>query len=86
MDKLIYALCALTALTCAGLLLRAYARTRARLLLWSGLCFAGLTANNLLVFLDRLVFTEVDLALPRLVLGLASVLVLLVGLVMEGEA
>lgn len=86
MDKLIYGLCTMTALACAGLLLRAYARTRARLLLWSGLCFVGLTANNLLVFLDRLVFTEVDLALPRLVLGLASVLVLLVGLVMEGEA
>ena len=86
MDQLIYALCAMTALACAWLLLRAYRRTRARLLLWSGLCFAGLTANNLLLALDRLVFTEVDLVLPRLLLGLASVLVLLVGLVMEGES
>ena len=86
MDQLIYALCAMTALACAWLLLRAYRRTRARLLLWSGLCFAGLTANNLLLALDRLVFTEVDLVLPRLLLGLASVLVLVVGLVMEGES
>lgn len=86
MEKLIYALCTMTAFACAWLLLRAYARSRARLLLWSGLCFVGLTANNLLVFLDRLVFTQADLALPRLALALASVLVLLVGLVMEGDA
>lgn len=85
MDKLIYALCALTALACTGLLLRAYLRTRARLLLWSGLCFAGLTANNGLLVLDRLVFTEVDLVLARLVLGLVSVWVLAVALVMENE-
>lgn len=86
MDTLIYALCAMTALACAWLLLRAYRRTRARLLLWSGLCFAGLTANNLLLALDRLVFTEVDLVLPRLLVGLASVLVLLLALVMESES
>lgn len=86
MDTLIYALCAMTALACAWLLLRAYRRTRARLLLWSGLCFAGLTANNLLLALDRLVFTEVDLVLPRLLVGLASVLVLLLALVMEPES
>ena len=86
MDTLIYALCAMTALACAWLLLRAYSRTRARLLLWSGLCFAGLTANNLLLALDRLVFTEVDLVLPRLLVGLASVLVLLLALVMEPES
>jgi hypothetical protein len=60
-------------------------RTRARLLLWSGLCFAGLTANNGLLVLDRLVFTEVDLVLARLVLGLVSVWVLAVALVMENE-
>jgi len=86
LDTLIYALCAMTALACAWLLLRAYRRTRARLLLWSGLCFAGLTANNLLLALDRLVFTEVDLVLPRLLVGLASVLVLLLALVMESES
>ncbi|RZI99226.1 MAG: hypothetical protein EOP39_24910 [Rubrivivax sp.] len=86
MDKLIYALCALTALACTWLLLRAWSRSRARLLLWSGLCFAGLTANNALLILDRLVFpTEVDLLMARLVLGLVSVWVLAVALVMEGD-
>ncbi|MEO6276993.1 DUF5985 family protein [Roseateles sp.] len=85
MDKLIYTLCALTALACAWLLLRAYARSRARLLLWSGLCFAGLTANNLMLILDRMVFTDIDLLPARLVLGLASVWVLAIALVMENE-
>jgi len=65
--KVTYLLCALTSLTCAWLLLRAYTRSRFRLLLWSGLCFAGLTLNNVLLVLDRLVFTAVDLGLLRLV-------------------
>ena len=37
MERIIYFLCALSALLCAVLLRRAYMRTRFRLLLWSGL-------------------------------------------------
>lgn len=85
MDKAIYALCALTALACAVLLLRSYLRTRYRLLLWSGLCFAGLTANNLMLVLDQVVFTHVDLSLWRFVLALISVLLLVGGLALEGD-
>lgn len=84
MDKLIYSLCAMTAAAAAVLLLRGYLRTRFRLLLWSGLCFAGLTVNNVLLVLDRLVFTAVDLSTWRLAVALASVLLLLYGLIMEG--
>jgi len=83
LEKLIYALCALTALSCTVMLLRAWRRSRARLLLWSGLCFAGLTTNNLLLILDRLVFPDVDLLPARLVLGLLSVWVLAAALVVE---
>ncbi|MGQ3053604.1 MAG: DUF5985 family protein [Roseateles sp.] len=85
MDKLIYTLCAMTALTCTWLLLRAYARSQARLLLWSGLCFAGLTANNVLLILDRVVFPDITLLPARLVLGLVSVWVLAIALIMEKE-
>lgn len=85
MEKLIYALCALTALACACLLLRAWARSRARLLLWSGLCFAGLTANNLLLIVDRLLLPDVDLLRARLLIGLLSVWVLAAALVVEEE-
>ena len=85
MGKLVFLLCALTAFACTWMLLRAWLRTRARLLLWSALCFAGLTANNVLLVLDRLVFTSVDLTTWRLGLGLLAVALLVAGLVLEDE-
>lgn len=85
MSQLIYTLCALTSAAAAWLLLRSYLRTRFRLLLWSGLCFAGLAANNALLLLDKLVFTAADLSTPRLVLALSSVLLLVVGLVLDSR-
>jgi hypothetical protein len=83
-DKFVYALCALTALACAILLLRGYLVARHRLLLWSGLCFVGLTLNNVLLVLDRLVYTAVDLSTWRLSIALVAVLLLVCGLVVEG--
>jgi hypothetical protein len=84
-DKAIYTLCTLTALAVAVLLLRGYLRARYRLLLWSGLCFVGLTLNNVLLVLDKLVFPDVDLSTWRLGMGLVSVLLLVTGLVLESE-
>lgn len=86
MDKLIYALCTLTAALAALLLLRSYLRTRYRLLLWSGGCFVALSINNVLLVLDRVVFPAIDLSSWRLGLALAAVLLLLYGLVMEGQS
>jgi hypothetical protein len=86
MDKIIYALCALTAAATAALLLRAYLRTRFRLLLWSGMCFLGLTASNVLLVLDRVVFPTGDLSTWRLGAGLVAVLLLVGGLILEGDA
>ncbi len=85
MGAIIYGLCALTCLLCAVLLLRAYLRSRARVLFWSGLCFVGLTVSNVLLVLDRIVLPLVDLSTPRLAVALVSVLLLLYGLVMEGD-
>jgi hypothetical protein len=85
-EKIIYGLCALTSAACAWLLLRGYLRTRFRLLLWSGLCFVGQTLNNVLLILDRMVFTQVDLSTLRLSVALAAVLLLLGGLILEGDA
>jgi hypothetical protein len=56
LSTVIYGLCAVTALLCAGLLLSAYGRTRYRLLLWSGLYCVGLTASNMLLVLDKSVW------------------------------
>ena len=75
----------MTALACACLLLRSYARQRFRLLLWSGLCFCGLFVNNVLLLLDRLVFPQHDLTTVRLVCALLALLPLLYGLIWEDE-
>ncbi len=84
MAALIYLLCAATALICTGLLIRAYLRSRYRLLLWSGLCFAGLTLNNLLLILDKMV-VDMDLSLWRVSVALVAMSILLYGLVWDAE-
>lgn len=85
MATAIYSLCSLVAVICTLLLLRGYVSSRYRLLLWSGLCFAGLSANNIFLFLDKIVFTEVDLSLGRNVVALAAMLVLLYGLIWDAH-
>jgi len=85
MGAIIYGLCTATALTCAYLLLSAYRRGRYRLLLWSGLGFAGLTLNNLVLALDKLVFTMVDLTIWRTTIALLSFIIILYGLIWDAE-
>ena len=84
MAALIYLLCAATALICTVLLIRAYLRSRYRLLLWSGLCFAGLSLNNFLLILDKMV-VETDLSLWRVSVALVAMSILLYGLVWDAE-
>ena len=81
----IYSLCAVTALLCAWLLLRAYSRSRYRLLLWGGICFVGLTLNNILVMIDKYVVPFMDLQFWRLLIALIAVMVLLYGLIWDSE-
>jgi hypothetical protein len=85
MATLIYILCTLTPLTCAWLLIKSYWRTRHRLLFWSGLCFVGLTTNNLLVVMDRVIFPDTDLLEWRLGSTLVALLLLLFGLIWQEE-
>ena len=82
---IVYTLCGLTALLCAGLLLRAFQRTHARVLWWSGLCFCGLTISNALLLLDKLVYTDIDLQPLRISATLLSLLLLLYGLLYADE-
>jgi hypothetical protein len=79
----VYALCAVTSIACAWLLLRGYARSRVRLLLWSGLCFVGLAINNVLLFVDIRLLPQVDLSMVRSLPALAGVVILIYGLVWE---
>ena len=85
MASAVYLLCAVTSLTCAGLLIRGFLNTRTRLLLWSSFCFVGLTVNNLLLFVDLIIVPEIDLSLYRAGTALLSFLLLLDGLIWNRE-
>ena len=84
MAAALYIATCLTTLLCAILLLRAYARVRRSLLLWSGLCFVGLTVSNFLVFADIVVFRR-DLYTHRLVSAVIAMALLLYGLIWESQ-
>jgi len=85
MALVIYSLCAVTSAVCTYLLATAWLRSRYRLLLWSALCFAGLTLNNLTLWLDKLVFPAIDLSIPRISIALLAMIVLLYGLIWDTE-
>jgi hypothetical protein len=85
MAALVYLLGTLVTLLCAVLLLRAYSHARTPLLLWSGLCFALLTASNALLFIDLVVLPDYSLYVWRLGTAAAGMLLLLYGLVFESE-
>lgn len=85
MAPVVYVLGAVVTLLCAVLLLRAYARVKRRLLLWSGLCFIGLTGSNALLFFDLVLFPDMNLYVLRLSIAALSMSLLLYGLVWESE-
>ncbi|HZQ21965.1 MAG TPA: DUF5985 family protein [Terriglobales bacterium] len=86
MGAAVYMLGAVTTLLCSVLLLRGYFRSRAKLLLWSAVCFFGLTISNLLVFVDLVLLPQVDLYRWRLLAAAIAMIVLMYGLIWEGEA
>ena len=85
MASAVYILGALTTLVCCMLLLRGYFRGRKRLLLWSGLCFAGLTLSNALVFIDLALAPGINLYVWRLSSAALAMLLLLYGLIWESD-
>jgi len=83
---ILYLLAALSSIACMALLFRGYARSGARLLFWSALCFVGLSVNNVLLFFDLVVFpTQLDLRAWRLLASLAGLLFLLFAFIWEAE-
>ena len=81
----VYLLCLLTSVGCAVLLQRAWARTHARLLLWSAVAFGLLALNNLLLVGDMVVLPDVPLRSLRHASALGAVAVLLYGFIWEVE-
>lgn len=83
MDTLVYASCALTSALCAWLLLRFFLQTRYKLLLWCGLCFAGLTISNLVLVMDVIIYPEANFGKYRLITSIVALLPLMYGLIFE---
>jgi hypothetical protein len=75
----------LTAIACAYLLLQAYWRGGYRLLLWSGVCFVGLTLNNVLLVIDKIFLPAMDLSVWRTSAALVAMTILLYGLIWDTE-
>lgn len=84
MALIVYSLCALVALLCAGLLLVSSQAKRSRALFWCGLCFAVLVVTNLLAVID-IADASVTLTRWRLLTALLAVCLLLYGLIFEDE-
>ena len=85
MGSVVFGLCAVAAATCATLLLQGYRRGGNRLLLWSGLCFVGLTLNNLMLVVDKIIVPHIDLSILRVSLALIAMTVLLYGLIWDSK-
>jgi len=83
MAAVIYTLCALTSMLCAVLLLRSYSRSKYRLLYWAGLCFIGLTLNNMLLVADKLIFPGWDLFPLRVTVGFLALCFFMYGLIFD---
>jgi hypothetical protein len=85
MGPAVYIFGVVVTLCCGVLLRRAYRAVRKRLLLWSAICFYFLALSNVLVFLDLVVFPNVDLYRLRLITAAVGMLILLYGLIWEGD-
>jgi hypothetical protein len=78
-------LAAITSLACTVLLFRGYLRRRLRLLLWSALCFVGLTVNNVVLIFDLVILPLVELRPLRYASALIGMLFLLYAFIWESD-
>jgi hypothetical protein len=85
MAEVVYAVSSLLSLGCAALLLRAYLRTRSRLLLWSSLSFILFATNNVVLFVDYVILPDIDINGPLLrdIIAAGAGMTMLFGLIWE---
>jgi len=84
MEPLVYGLIAAIAGACAAHLARGYHRSKAPMLFWSALCFAGLTLSNVALFADLVLFPGMDLFTLRMALTSVSLALLVFGFIWDG--
>lgn len=82
---LVYLMCVASALACTALLIRSYLKTRTALLLWSAIGFVFLSANNVFLLLDVVIFPDVNFLIWRNLASLAAIAVLLYGFIWEAD-
>ena len=82
----VYLLCFITSVTCLALLVRSYRHARTRLLLWTAICFVFLAINSGLVFLDIVIFPQIDLRLVRDLTSLVAVSTLIYGFIWDADS
>jgi hypothetical protein len=82
---LVYILCFVTCTVCATLLMRAWTRTKTRMLLWTAASLVFLALNNFLVIADLLLLPDADLIFWRSTAALVAGLTLIVGFIWEVE-
>lgn len=82
---LVYLLCLMTSVICAGLLLRAWRRSRARLLFWTAMSFTFIALNNLFLVADMVLFPDAYLIPARQVSSAVALGVLIYGFIWETE-
>ena len=85
LQAFVYTLCLLTSVVCAALLVRRYLESRARLLLWSALCFVLLAVNNFFVVLDVLIIPTISFVPARQLASLSAVSLLLFGFIWDTD-
>jgi hypothetical protein len=83
MAETVFLLCGLTSLLCAGALFRAHRKTKVRILLWSSLCFVGLTLNNVILFTDFFLVPTIDLSVWRIIPAFIGHTILVFGLIWD---
>ena len=82
---LVFLLCFVTSVACAGLLIRSYTRTNRRFLLWCAMSFALFAVNSTLSLIDIYWPPPGNLMAYRKAAALGAVLVLIYGFMWEVE-
>jgi hypothetical protein len=84
MAELVYVLCFLTSSAVAILLLRAYQRSRHRILFWSGLGFVGMALNNAMLIVDLMIVpSAADLSLLRQLPAFVGLCLMVFGMIWD---
>lgn len=81
MPGLVYILCTGTSLFSAVLLLRGAFFRRGGLLFWSGLCFLAMAVSNVLLYLNFVVYPEIDLIIAARSVTAVGIVLLNIGLI-----